>query len=120
MTPTEQDKELRELYKQVRNNSRVILYTDVMGRPDEDGYREQVSRDDMWAISTAELDKFVELITADRKRVALEAHNKAVNRCREEICYHFDPNGEREPDIEAEAIDALLEHLLKAQQEEVK
>lgn len=73
MTPTEQDKELRELYKQIRNNSRVILYNDVIGRPDEDGNREQTFRDDLWAISTAELDKFVELITADRKRVALEA-----------------------------------------------
>ena len=106
MTPTEQDKELRkQLDIELSVFAKYIRYHERtgLGGPNHQG----VAR-----------ERILQLITADRKRVALEAHNKAVNRCREEICYHFDPNGEREPDIEAEAIDALLEHLLKAQQED--
>ena len=66
------DRKIDELYKVVRNNSRVILYNDAIGRPDEDGRREQVSRDDMWAISTEELNSILALI--DEARV-------------DEVCY---------------------------------
>lgn len=128
MTPTEQDKELQELYRQVRNNSRVILYTDVMGKPDEDGKREQTSRDDLWAISTAELDKFMQLITADRKRVALEARIQGIEEAHKEILsivftytHHEEPNFCDVDDVSRVAMSWKVKRIaeLKAQQEEV-
>lgn len=72
--------EVNKLYKQVRNNSRVILYTDVMGRPDEDGQREQVSRDDMWAISTSELNAFKALIHSREIEAEKRGHKDGYYR----------------------------------------
>lgn len=63
---TNLDTQIDEIYKAVRNNSRVILYTDPIGRPDEDGHREWSHRDDLWAISTSELDRIRTLITEAR------------------------------------------------------
>lgn len=59
--------EAERIYKAVRNDSRVILYNDPMGRPDEDGWRDQASRDDLWAISTEELNILCGKLTNNKK-----------------------------------------------------
>ena len=66
-TNTSDEAEL--IYKAVRNNSRVILYTDVMGRGDEEGHRDQTMRDDLWAISTDELTRLRDLATYNQRKL---------------------------------------------------
>lgn len=82
--PSQEDmEELNRLYKTVRNNSRMILYTDQIGRPDEDNQREQVSRDDLWAISTEELNQFRKLVENQSQAISkavAEAERKAFER----------------------------------------
>ena len=72
--------ELRELYKTVRHNSRMILYNDPIGRPDDDNQREQVGRDDMWAVSTEELDRFMQLIESHTQQAVVEARKQELTK----------------------------------------
>ena len=51
-TPIQVIGEREAVYKKVRSNKRAILYNDEIGLEE----RRQVYRDDMWAISTEELD----------------------------------------------------------------
>ncbi len=69
---TKVDKAIEKIYKTIRNNSRMILYSDPIGRPGEDGKREQVTRDDLWAISTDELEKICELFDQEKQALIKE------------------------------------------------
>lgn len=83
MAQSNGDEEIQQLYKNVRNNSRMILYNDQIGRPDEDGDRNECHRDDLWAISTEELNRFREL-AIDRKQHELEARIDEVEKARDD------------------------------------
>ena len=65
-TPTP-DRGVEEIYKKVRSNGRAILYSDLIGLGVENE-RKQCGRDDMWAITTEEL----ELLTKHMNQFIIE------------------------------------------------
>jgi hypothetical protein len=54
------NKTVEEIYKRVRSNSRTILYSDLIGIRKDTDERMQVGRDDMWGITTEELETIIE------------------------------------------------------------
>lgn len=97
MTSTKQDKELREL-----------LYTLLKTDP----------RADTYVIPYRVMDIFVDFITADRKRVALEARIDENNMYIRELTRHYFPSSPSEPHIPLVQFHERIAEL-KAQQEEV-
>ena len=93
MTPTEQDKELREKI------ATIVEYWDFSPLQDEDSRIERLK------------NEIMQLITADRERVALEARIDEVNQLYNEHLRRWDDD---ECDIYKNRIAEL-----KAQQEEV-
>ena len=107
MTPTEQDKELLE-----KLNS---LFESVFSqgvRAGKDVATETYEDFDAWH-KKGELDEAMQLITADRKRVALEARIDELQKALDENS----PFGEGQLDIASEYAEWRIAKL-KAQQEE--
>lgn len=61
------ERTVEEIYKQVRSNSRAILYTDLISLGIENE-RQRCGRDDMWAITTEELETLTQTLQAERQR----------------------------------------------------
>ena len=98
VTPTEQDKELHELVDKFINDIAVLRpYTRVT---------KEAKR------------RLAQLITADRKRVALEARINENNMYIRELPRHYFPSGPGEPHIPLVQFHERIAEL-KAQQEEV-
>ena len=94
MTPTEQDKELREKV------ATIVEYWDFSPLQDEDSRIERLK------------DEIMQLITADRKRVALEARIDELEQVYPQLQKHHGVSGEGNYYYD----DRIAE--LKAQQEE--
>lgn len=101
MTPTEQDKLREQIHK---------LLGDYQA--DDGGY--QSCYDGKWIDMTNEVCAVADFITADRKRVELEARTDELQKALDENA----PFGEGQLDVAAEYVEYRLAEL-KAQQEEV-
>ena len=99
MTPTEQDKELREKLTKLISQDGWVDTQEV----DVDG----------------QVNELVAIITADRKRVALEARIDENNMYIRELTRHYFPSGPGKPHIPLVQFHERIAEL-KAQQEEVK
>ena len=64
---TNKERSIEEIYKQVRSNSRAILYSDLIGLGVENE-RKQCGRDDMWAITTEELELLTQTLQTERQK----------------------------------------------------
>ena len=104
MTPTGQDKELRE---QIHK-----LFGD--GQAYDGGYHS--CYDGKWIDMTNEVCAVADFITADRKRVALEARINENNMYIRELTRHYFPSGPGEPHIPLVQFHERIAEL-KAQQE---
>ena len=101
MTPTEQDNELREAICDAMH-----VY------PEELKYRLPNS------FGNSELEAIMQLITADRKRVALEARIDENNMYIRELTRHYFPSSPSEPHIPLVQFHERIAEL-KAQQEKL-
>ena len=95
VTPTEQDKELRKAIEE------IIIADDYSH-----------------GVHMKTIDKMEKLITADRKRVALEARINENNMYIRELPRHYFPSGPGEPHIPLVQFHERIAEL-KAEQEEV-
>lgn len=108
MTPTEQDKELRRAIVYYRIKCDYYLSDRDEGVISQEEYETAIS---------SELDSVVELFTADRKRVAMEARLDENNMYIRELTRHYFPSSPSEPHIPLVQFHERIAEL-KAKQEE--
>jgi hypothetical protein len=65
------DGELEAILKEVQSIPRRILYTDTVNN-------EQTCRDDLWAISTSEIEELRTILAATRKQILDEVEAKVI------------------------------------------
>lgn len=75
-------RQIDKLRGAVINAARVILYTDRLGYPNPNGERRQAQRDDLWAISTKEVDKIESLISSEVVAVLEELEHDIHHKIR--------------------------------------